>query len=252
MDTLYIVVPCYNEEEVLPICAPILLEKRSALIGAGKIAESSRILFVNDGSSDGTWELLRRLHEENASSVDCVRLTRNRGHQNAVMAGLVTAIRWADVTITVDADLQDDINAIDEMVEKYRGGAQIVCGVRSNRESDSTLKRITAQGYYRLMNLFGARLIYNHADYRLLSRDAVERLCRFGTEDLFLRGLITRLGYPTEQVYYVRSPRVAGETKYTVKKMLHLAVRGMQSGRLKPAETPRIGELYIGEILHDD
>ncbi len=179
-------------------------------------------------------------------------LTRNRGHQNAVMAGLGTAIHWADVTITVDADLQDDIDAIDGMIDKYRAGAQVVCGVRSNRESDSALKRITAQGYYRLMNLFGAKLIYNHADYRLLSREAVERLCRFGTEDLFLRGLITRLGYEPEKVYYVRSPRAAGETKYTVKKMLHLALRGMQSGRQKPADEPVIGDLYIGEFLHDD
>ncbi len=251
MHTLYVVVPCYNEEEVLPLCAPVLLGKLADLIAAGKVSVCSRILFVNDGSVDRTWELIRALHEENGC-VDGVCLTRNRGHQNAVMAGLVTAIRWADVTITVDADLQDDIDAVDGMIDKYRAGAQVVCGVRSNRESDSALKRITAQGYYRLMNLFGAKLIYNHADYRLLSREAVERLCRFGTEDLFLRGLITRLGYEPEKVYYVRSPRAAGETKYTVKKMLHLALRGMQSGRQKPADEPVIGDLYIGEILHDD
>ena len=251
MHTLYIVVPCYNEEEVLPLCAPVLLGKLADLIAAGKVSVRSRVLFVNDGSTDRTWDLICALHEEN-DCVDGVSLTRNRGHQNAVMAGLVTAIRWADVTITVDADLQDDIDAIDGMVDKYRAGAQVVCGVRSNRESDGALKRVTAQGYYRLMNLFGAKLIYNHADYRLLSRDAVEKLCRFGTEDLFLRGLITRLGYTPETVYYVRSPRVAGETKYTLKKMLHLALRGMQSGRQKPADAPVIGELYIGEVLHDD
>jgi glycosyltransferase involved in cell wall biosynthesis len=229
----------------------VLYGKLSDLIDSGKISGQSRVLFVNDGSGDRTWELICGLHAEN-SRIDGVSLTKNRGHQNAVMAGLVTAIRWADVTVTVDADLQDDINAIDGMIEKNLAGAQIVCGVRSNRESDSALKRVTAQGYYRLMNLFGAKLIYNHADYRLLSREAVLRLCRFGTEDLFLRGLITRLGFAPEKVYYVRSPRAAGETKYTVKKMLHLAMRGMRSGRQKPADAPVIGELYIGEILHDE
>lgn len=251
MHTLYIVVPCYNEEEVLPISAPVLTGKLADLIAAGRVSGKSRVLFVNDGSADRTWELIKKLHAEN-ELVDGVSLTRNRGHQNAVTAGLVTAIRHADVTVTVDADLQDDIGAIDEMIEKYLAGAQIVCGVRNNRESDSALKRATAQGYYRLMNLFGAKLVYNHADYRLLSREAVERLLRFGTEDLFLRGLITRLGFPTEKVYYARSPRAAGETKYTVKKMLHLAMRGMQCGRMKPADGPVIGELYIGESLHDE
>ena len=251
MKTLYIVVPCYNEEEVLPLCAPVLRGKLASLIRGGKVSPESRVLFVNDGSSDSTWTLIRQLHETDRL-VDGLSLTRNRGHQNAVMAGLVTALRWADVTITVDADLQDDINAVDEMVDKYLDGAQVVCGVRSNRESDSVLKRATAQGYYKLMNLFGAKLIYNHADYRLLSREAVERLCCFGTEDLFLRGLITRLGYTPEKVFYVRSPRVAGETKYTMRKMLHLARRGVQCGRQRPAEKSVIGELYIGEILHDD
>lgn len=251
MPVLYIVVPCYNEEEVLPLCTPVLLRKLSDLIAAGKISERSRILFVNDGSQDRTWELIRALHAE-SGNIDGVCLTRNRGHQNAVTAGLVTAIRWADVTITVDADLQDDVDAIDAMIDRHLAGAQVVCGVRSSRESDRALKRATAQGYYRLMNLFGAKLIYNHADYRLLSREAVERLCCFGTEDLFLRGLITRLGYTPETVSYVRSPRVAGESKYTIRKMLHLAMRGMQSGRQRPAEAPVIGELYIGEVLHDD
>ena len=251
MDTLYIVVPCYNEEEVLPLSAPILLGKLSDLMCAGKVSAQSRVLFVNDGSTDCTWELIKKLHAENRC-VDGVCLTRNRGHQNAVMAGLVTAIRWADITVTIDADLQDDIDAIDEMVEKAHAGAQVVCGVRSSRESDSVLKRATAQGYYKLMNIFGAKLIYNHADYRQLSREAVERLCRFGTEDLFLRGLITRLGYTPDTVSYVRSPRMAGESKYTLRKMLHLAMRGTQSGRMRPAEAPVIGELYIGEVLHDD
>ncbi len=251
MHTLYIVVPCYNEEDALPLSAPILREKLASLVRAGKVSSDSRLLFVNDGSADRTWELIKDLHAEDGH-VDGVCLTKNRGHQNAVMAGLVTARRWADVTITIDADLQDDVDAMDEMVDRYLSGAQVVCGVRSNRESDSALKRATAQGYYRLMNLCGAKLIYNHADYRLLSREAVERLCRFGTEDLFLRGLVTRLGYTPETVSYVRAPRLAGETKYTLRKMLHLALRGMQSGRMRPADAPMIGELYIREILHDE
>lgn len=246
---LYVVVPCYNEEEVLPETAQRLREKMHGLMDAGKISPSSRIMLVNDGSADRTWALISALHAEDPL-FDGVCLSRNRGHQNAVMAGLVTAVQYADFTITIDADLQDDIAAIDGMVDKYLAGAPIVCGVRSNRDSDSFLKRVTAQGYYGLMNLFGAKLIYNHADFRLLSREAVERLCCYGTSDLFLRGLITRLGLPIEKVYYARLPRMAGESKYTVKKMLQLAVKGFTCGRQKPAAAPQIGELWIGQVLH--
>lgn len=250
METLYIVVPCYNEEDALPLSARRLNEKLSALIGSEKVSESSRILLVDDGSQDSTWNLICSLHE-NDPRFDGVRLSRNRGHQNAVMAGLVTSLDYADFTITIDADLQDDIDAIDEMTDRRNAGADIVCGVRNNRESDSFLKRLTAQGYYALMNLFGAKIIYNHADFRLLSREAVRRLCCYGTEDLFLRGLITRLDLPTEKVYYARLPRTAGESKYTMRKMLHLAAKGFSCGRIQAAEMPQIGELYISEVLHD-
>lgn len=251
MDSLYVVVPCYNEEEVLPEASSQLKVKLQSLIAAGKIAPESRILFVDDGSQDRTWALIAELHGADPAVFDGVKLSRNRGHQNAVVAGLVTALETADFTITIDADLQDDIHAIDAMVDKYLAGAPIVCGVRCDRTSDSFLKRTTAQGYYGLMNLLGAKLIYNHADFRLLSREAAQRLLCYGTDDLFLRGLITRLGLPIETVAYARLPRMAGESKYTVKKMLQLAMRGFGCGRLKPAATPQIGELYIETVLHD-
>lgn len=244
MQSLYIIVPCYNEEEVLPESAPILLEKLRSLAAAGKIAPESRVLFVDDGSGDATWPILERLCADNAEAC-AMKLSRNRGHQNAVMAGLVTAAEVADGTLTIDADLQDDVNAIDAMVEKWNGGAPIVCGVRDKRDTDSFLKRFTARGFYMLVKLGGAKTIYDHADFRLMSSDAVRKLCCFGTEDLFLRGLVTRLGLPTEVVYYDRRARMAGESKYTLKKMLHLARRGFESGRMKPAAQPQIGELYI-------
>lgn len=249
MYTLYIVVPCYNEEEALPETAPRFREKLHELTTRGLVSPESRILLVDDGSADSTWQIISGLHK-NDPAFDGVKLSRNRGHQNAVMAGLVTAVQYADATITIDADLQDDIDVIDSMVEKYRAGAQVVCGVRNNRDSDSFLKRFTAQGYYGLMNLFGAKLIYNHADYRLLSREAVNKLCCFGTDDLFIRGLVTRLGYTPEKVYYARLPRTAGESKYTVKKMLKLAAMGFSCGRLRPAAEPKIGDLCISEVLH--
>lgn len=244
MQSLYIIVPCYNEEEVLPESAPILLEKLRSLAAAGKIVPESRVLFVDDGSGDATWPILERLCADNAEAC-AMKLSRNRGHQNAVMAGLVTAAEVADGTLTIDADLQDDVNAIDAMVEKWNGGAPIVCGVRDKRDTDSFLKRFTARGFYMLVKLGGAKTIYDHADFRLMSSDAVRKLCCFGTEDLFLRGLVTRLGLPTEVVYYDRRARMAGESKYTLKKMLHLARRGFESGRMKPAAQPQIGELYI-------
>lgn len=249
MNTLYFVIPCYNEESVLPESAAQIRNKLNFLISEGKISEFSRILLVNDGSQDRTWELISQLHK-NDPCFDGLCLSKNRGHQNAVMAGLVTAAEYADMTITMDADMQDDINAVDEMVDKYLNGAQVVCGVRNNRDSDSFLKRFTAQGYYALMNLFGARLVYNHADFRLLSKEAVNRLCCYGTEDLFIRGLITRLGFPIEKVFYARLPRLAGESKYTIMKMLQLAVKGFSCGRMKAAAEPQIGELYIGAKLH--
>jgi glycosyltransferase involved in cell wall biosynthesis len=249
MDTLYIVVPCYNEEEVLPESSRIMRQKLLSLVSAGEVSDKSRLLLVDDGSSDSTWSIIERLSAEN-ECIGGVKLSRNRGHQNALMAGLVTAVRnGADMTVSIDADLQDDINAVDEMVERYNAGCPIVCGVRRSRETDSFLKRTTARGYYALMNLCGAKIIYDHADFRLLSAGAVRELCRYGTEDLFIRGLITRLGLPIEKVRYDRLPRMAGESKYTLKKMLALAARGFTCRSMKQADTPQIGELYIEQVL---
>lgn len=249
MNTIYLVVPCYNERDALPLTAPVMLAKLEELTRAGKISPRSGALFVDDGSVDGTWEIIKALRAGDGR-VCGLRLSRNRGHQNALMAGLVTAMDWCAATVSIDADLQDDINAVDAMVEKFAGGAQIVCGVRSSRDTDSFVKRVTARGYYSLMNLFGAGIIYDHADFRLLSREALRRLCRYGTEDLFIRGLITRLDLPFEKVYYERSARSAGESKYTLGKMLHLALRGISCGRMKPAADMRVDELYIAEVLH--
>ncbi|MCM1148628.1 MAG: glycosyltransferase family 2 protein [Butyricicoccus sp.] len=249
MNTIYLVVPCYNEHDALPLTAPVMLQKLGELAGAGKISPESGVLFVDDGSQDGTWEIIKKLREAD-SRVSGLRLSRNRGHQNALMAGLVTAMDWCAATVSMDADLQDDINAIDAMAEKFASGADIVCGVRSRRDTDGFLKRVTARGYYGLMNLFGAGLVYDHADFRLLSREALRRLCRYGTDDLFIRGLVTRLDLPLEKVYYDRSARVAGESKYSLGKMLRLAMRGFACGRMKPAPELRVGELYVAEVLH--
>lgn len=249
MNTIYLVVPCYNEHDALPLTAPVMLEKLSALSDAGTISPESGALFVDDGSTDGTWEIIKSLRERDGR-VSGLRLSRNRGHQNALMAGIVTAMDWSDATISIDADLQDDINAVDGMAAKFAGGCPIVCGVRSSRDADSFLKRVTARGYYGLMNLCGAGMIYDHADFRLLSREAARRLCRYGTEDLFIRGLITRLDLPIEKVYYARSARAAGESKYTLRKMLRLAARGFSCGRMRPAPEMDVGELYIAEVLH--
>ena len=248
LNTLYIVVPCYNEEEVLSISARVMGDYLASLIAGGEITEHSRVMFVDDGSRDKTWEIISGLCDENPIFAG-VKLSKNRGHQNALMAGLVTANEKADATVSIDADLQDDVNAIGEMVKKYNAGAHIVCGVRSSRETDTFLKRTTAQGYYMLMNIFGAKLIYNHADFRLLSREALCRLCRYGTDDLFLRGLITKLGFKPEIVSYSRRAREAGESKYSVSKMLRLALRGIQCGRMQPAAEAQVGELYIEKVL---
>lgn len=248
LGTLYIVVPCYNEEEALPRSFSVLTNKLRALAGAASVAPESRLLLVDDGSSDGTWGIIEKLCGENGEACG-LKLDRNRGHQNAVMAGLVTAAERADAALTIDADLQDDPDAIDAMVEKWNAGAPVVCGVRQSRESDTVFKRCTARGFYLLARLGGAKVIYDHADFRLLSREAIGRLTYFGTEDLFLRGLVTRLDLPVETVYYDRRPRLEGESKYTVRKMLHLARRGFSSGRMKAADGPRIGDLHIERAL---
>ena len=230
---LYIVIPCYNEEEALPETVRVLRDKMRSLIGAGKISDDSRVLLINDGSSDRTWELISTLHgaDELFSGVN---LSRNRGHQNALLAGLMTAKERADVTISMDADLQDDVDAVDRMLDEYFGGCEIVYGVRSSREKDSFFKRFTAEGYYKLLSALGGEVVFNHADYRLMSRTALEALSEFGEVNLFLRGIVPMLGYKTATVEYERGERVAGETKYPLKKMLSLASEGVTSLSIKP------------------
>lgn len=232
-NTLYIVVPCYNEEAVLPETARRLGEKLAALTTAGKVSPASRILFVNDGSKDRTWELISALHGENPvfSGVD---LSRNRGHQNALLAGLMTAKERADLVISMDADLQDDVNAVDEMVDKYLEGCDIVYGVRSSREKDTFFKRFTAEGFYRVMNALGGETVFNHADYRLMSKRALEGLAGFQEVNLFLRGIVPMIGYRTDMVEYARGERFAGESKYPLKKMVAFAMEGITSLSTKP------------------
>lgn len=230
---LYLVIPCYNEEEVLPETARRLKDKLTALIERKLIHEGSRILFVNDGSKDKTWEVIKGLHEQD-DLYSGINLSRNRGHQNALLAGLMTAKDRADMVISMDADLQDDINAIDEMIEKYLKGIDIVYGVRSSRAKDTFFKKVTAESFYRLMNAMGATTVFNHADYRLMSRRALEGLAEFGEVNLFLRGIVPMIGYSCDVVYYERGERFAGESKYPLGKMLSFAIEGITSLSIKP------------------
>ena len=232
-DVLYIVVPCYNEEEVLPETSRRLKEKMEALVAAGTVSEGSRILFVNDGSRDRTWEIISALHAADPvfSGVD---LTRNRGHQNALLAGLMTAKDRCDMAISMDADLQDDVDAVDKMIEEYHAGCDIVYGVRSSRKKDTFFKRFTAEGFYRVMNLLGAETVFNHADYRLMSRRALEGLSQFKEANLFLRGMVPMIGYRSGTVEYERGERFAGGSKYPLKKMLAFAMEGITSLSVKP------------------
>ena len=232
-EILYIVVPCYNEEEVLPETSRRLREKLEAMMAAGTISRDSRVLFVNDGSKDRTWQIIEELHES-CPLFSGVDLSRNRGHQNALLAGLMTARERCDMAISMDADLQDDINAVDAMVEQYRAGCDIVYGVRSSRKKDSFFKRFTAEGFYRLMNAMGAETVFNHADYRLMSRRALEGLAQFKEVNLFLRGIVPMIGYRTATVGYERGERFAGESKYPLKKMLSFAMEGITSLSTKP------------------
>lgn len=232
-NTLYIVVPCYNEEEVLPETSRRLRDKLEALMAAGKVSPDSRILFVNDGSKDRTWEIISALHRD--CHLFCgADLSRNRGHQNALLAGLMTAKDRADMVISMDADLQDDVDAVDAMVDKYLDGADIVYGVRSSRKKDTFFKRFTAEGFYRLMNALGAETVFNHADYRLMSRRALEGLSQFKEVNLFLRGIVPMIGYRTDTVEYERGERFAGESKYPLKKMVAFAMEGITSLSVKP------------------
>jgi glycosyltransferase involved in cell wall biosynthesis len=232
-ETLYLVIPCYNEEEVLPETSKQLLAKMESLISRGLISDKSRIVFVNDGSKDKTWEIIERLHAEN-SMYQGVKLSRNRGHQNALLGGLMTVKDHCDMTISLDADLQDDIDAIDEMVQKYYEGCDIVYGVRNARDTDTFFKKTTAEAFYKVMNLMGAEVTFNHADYRLMSRRALEGLESFGEVNLFLRGLVPMVGYKSDCVYYARKERFAGESKYPLKKMLAFAMEGITSLSIKP------------------
>lgn len=230
---LFLVIPCYNEEEVLPETSRRLDEKYDALIASGAISPDSRVVFVNDGSKDRTWEIIRSLHQKNPrfSGVD---LTRNRGHQNALLAGLMTVKDLCDAAISMDADLQDDINAIDEMVAKFKEGNDIVYGVRSSRETDTVFKRTTAQGFYKVMDHLGVKTVYNHADFRLMSRRALEGLSEYREVNLFLRGIVPLIGYKSDVVYYERAERFAGESKYPLKKMIAFAGEGITSFSTKP------------------
>ena len=233
-NTLYIVVPCYKEQEVLPETSRRLREKLKALQAQGKISDRSRVMFVNDGSSDDTWPIISRLHEEDPDVFSGVNLSRNRGHQNALLAGLLTAVNYADMIISMDADLQDDVNAVDEMVDRYHEGYEVVYGVRSKRDTDTFFKRFTAEGFYKVMKALGVDIVFNHADYRLMSKRAVEGLAQFSEVNLFLRGIVPQIGYKWTTVTYERAERFAGESKYPLKKMLAFAADGITSFSVKP------------------
>ena len=231
--TIYIVVPCYNEEEVLDETTKQLTGKLHTLMKKGKISEKSRILYVNDGAKDQTWAIISRLHEEN-DVVSGVNLSRNRGHQNAVLAGLMYAKDHCDAAISMDADLQDDINAIDEMVDKFIQGIDVVYGVRSSRKKDTFFKKFTAEGFYKIMKWMGVDIVFNHADYRLMSKRVLMQLENYKEVNLFLRGMVPLIGYPSDNVYYERQERFAGESKYPLKKMLSFAFDGITSFSVKP------------------
>lgn len=230
---LYIVVPCYNEEEVLPVTAPMFKEKVKELSKADLIDERSRILFVNDGSKDRTWDVLSELCQ--ADPVFCaIKLSRNRGHQNALLAGLIEAKDLADITISIDCDGQDDINAMDEMFKAYHDGCEIVYGVRNDRTSDTFFKRTTAQGYYKILNALGGEVVYNHADYRLVSSRVLNELANYKEVNLFLRGMFPMIGFKSTCVEYSRHERLAGSSKYPLSKMFALAFDGITSFSVKP------------------
>lgn len=233
MNCIYFVIPCYNEQEVLPITAEQLRIKYDQLLQSRLIAESSRILLVDDGSKDRTWQIISQLHQKD-SRFQGVKLSRNRGHQNALLAGLMTARNFCDAAISLDADLQDDINAMDAMLQKFQDGCDIVYGVRSDRETDTVFKRCTAQGYYKFMSGMGGELVYNHADYRLMSRRALDGLAEFGEVNLFLRGIVPMIGYRSDIVTYARKERPAGKSKYPLKKMLAFAWEGLTSLSIRP------------------
>ncbi len=230
---LFIIVPCYNEEDVLEFTAKTIKQKIEELIQLQKISQKSRILFVNDGSKDSTWNIIKALNKENKLFAG-ISLSRNHGHQNALLAGIDTAIKYSDIMISMDADLQDDINAIDEMIDAYNNGNEIVYAVRSSRRNDTFFKRSTAQAFYHILSLLGAEIVYNHADYRLLSKKAAQALLSFSEVNLFLRGIVPLIGFQSTTVEYQRNSRHAGKSKYPLAKMIAFALEGITSLSIKP------------------
>ena len=245
--TLYIVIPCYNEQEVLPITAPMFLQKLKQLSSLGKISPLSRILFVNDGSKDRTWEIIKQLSDEDEHFIG-ISQSRNRGHQNAVLAGLMESKDCCDITISIDCDGQDDINAMDKMVDEYLNGCEVVYGVRSNRETDTFFKRTTAQGFYKFLEVMGAEVVYNHADYRLISSRVLQEFANYKEVNLFLRGLIPLVGFKSTCVTYARAERIAGESHYPLRKMIALAVDGITSLSVKPLQMITGFGLFIAVV----
>lgn len=230
---LYIVIPCYNEEKVLPITGGIFIDKIKELVELDKVSEESRILFVNDGSRDNTWEIIKQLSKEEKYCLG-ISQSRNRGHQNAVLAGLMEAKDKCDITISIDCDGQDDVNAMNRMVDEYLDGAEIVYGVRSKRDTDTFFKRFTAETFYKLLNSMGAEVVYNHADYRLVSSRVLKEFSNYKEVNLFLRGMFPLVGFKSTSVYYERAERMAGESHYPLAKMLGLAFDGITSLSIKP------------------
>ena len=241
---LYIIIPCYNEESVLPITSSMFLDKINELVAAGKIADNSRILFVNDGSKDQTWEIIQELAEKDPHYIGICQ-SRNRGHQNAVLAGLMEAKENCDITISIDCDGQDDINAMNEMVEAYLDGCEVVYGVRSKRDTDTFFKRFTAEGFYKILTWMGVEVVFNHADYRLLSSRVLQEFANFKEVNIFLRGMVPLVGFKSTSVYYERHERIAGESHYPLKKMLALAFDGITSLSVKPIRMITIAGILI-------
>lgn len=233
LKALYIIIPCYNEEQVLPVTAPMFLDMLSELISLHKISDNSRIMFINDGSRDSTWDIIKKLSREDEHFIG-ISQSRNRGHQNAVLAGLMEAKDLCDITISIDCDGQDDINAMNEMVDQYLAGYEIVYGVRSKRTTDTFFKRFTAESFYKLLNRMGVEVVFNHADYRLISSRVLQEFANFKEVNLFLRGMVPLVGFPSTQVFYERHERLAGESHYPLSKMLALAFDGITSLSIKP------------------
>lgn len=250
-DVLYIVVPCYNEEAVLPETQKELSNKLETMITAGAVSEKSRIIFVDDGSKDKTWELIEKYHSENPR-IGGVKLAHNRGHQFAVLAGLMTVKDLCDMAITMDADLQDDIDVVDKFVEKYKEGCEVVYGVRNSRATDTFFKKTTAEGFYKIMQAMGVDIVFNHADYRLMSKTVLDALSEYKEVNLFLRGIVPLIGYKSDTVEYARKERFAGESKYPLKKMLAFAIDGITSFSIKPIRlitTLGVGALCASALM---